>query len=226
MQGKRLKQSAEIGVGNETYLYGDLCRCMAVSYNPCKGKTKELIMKKKDFLFLAVAAVLAVAGNTAIWGQAEPTTADDFVARGMWYSQNGDDDRAIADCTQAIRLDPNRFDAYFGRGLSYFHKADYDRAIADFTQVIRLTPNTANAYYRRGRAYVGKGDIDRAIADFTQTIQLAPNHFDAYFDRGLLYFHKPDYDRAIADFTQVLRIDPNDADAKRWLDTARQQRGR
>ena len=44
-------------------------------------------MKKKYFLFSAVAAVLAVSGNTAIWGQGGPTTADDFVNRGRGISK-------------------------------------------------------------------------------------------------------------------------------------------
>ena len=67
-------------------------------------------------------------------------------------------DRAIADFTQAIRLDPNDTKAYTERGSAYNAKGDNDRAIADFTQALRLNSNDVAAYNNRGNAYYYKGD--------------------------------------------------------------------
>jgi tetratricopeptide (TPR) repeat protein len=53
----------------------------------------------------------------------------------------GDYDRAIADCTEAIRLDPDFDFAYAIRGASYGVKDDYDRAIADLETVLRIDPD-------------------------------------------------------------------------------------
>ena len=52
-----------------------------------------------------------------------------------------DFDRAIADFTEAIRLDPNPDLAYQWRGDAYSDKGEYDKAIADYTESIRLDPN-------------------------------------------------------------------------------------
>jgi tetratricopeptide (TPR) repeat protein len=41
-------------------------------------------------------------------------------------------DKAIAEYTKAIKLDPNDAGAYFNRGIAYGYKGDYDQAIADF----------------------------------------------------------------------------------------------
>jgi tetratricopeptide (TPR) repeat protein len=120
-------------------------------------------------------------------------------------------DRAIADYTQAIRLDPNFAEAYNARGNAYHHKKDYDRAIADYSQAMRLDPNFAEAYNARGLAYSDKGDYDRAIADLDQAIRLDPDLAMAYFNRGGVYYEKGDYDRAIADYSQAIRLDPNSA---------------
>ena len=49
-------------------------------------------------------------------------------------------DKAIADFTEAIRLDPKYAEAYCNRGCAYRNKGDYDKAIADFTEAIRLNP--------------------------------------------------------------------------------------
>ena len=62
-------------------------------------------------------------------------------------------DRAIADYTEAIRLDPKYANAYSNRGVAYSDKGDKDRAIADFTEAIRLDPKYADAYNNRGFAY-------------------------------------------------------------------------
>jgi tetratricopeptide (TPR) repeat protein len=58
-----------------------------------------------------------------------------------WYK--GDYDRAIADSTQALRLDPNFANAYSNRGNAYLRKRDYDRAIADYEAALRINPNDA-----------------------------------------------------------------------------------
>jgi tetratricopeptide (TPR) repeat protein/predicted small secreted protein len=122
-------------------------------------------------------------------------------------------DRAIADFTQAIRLDPDNAKAYKERGNAYYIKGDYDRAIADYTQAIRLDPDYALAYHNRGDAYSDKDDYDRAIADYTQAIRLNPDYASAYYSRGDAYSNKDDYDRAIADYTQVIRLDPDSVSA-------------
>jgi tetratricopeptide (TPR) repeat protein len=121
-------------------------------------------------------------------------------------------DRAIADYTQALRLDPNIALAYNNRGMAYAGKGDYDRAIADYTQALRLDPNIALAHNNRGMAYADKGDYDWAIADYTQALRIDPDLVAVYNNRGMAYAGKRDYDRAIADYTQALRLDPNDAD--------------
>ncbi|MBN2021958.1 MAG: trypsin-like peptidase domain-containing protein, partial [Pirellulales bacterium] len=115
-------------------------------------------------------------------------------------------DRAIADYTEAIRLDPKNALAYFFRGFAYRHKHEYDSAIADFTEAIRLDPKDADAYVWRGFAYLRKYEYDRAIADFTEAIRLKPEYALAYSGRGDAYRLKHEYDSAIADFTEAIRL--------------------
>jgi tetratricopeptide (TPR) repeat protein len=76
-----------------------------------------------------------------------PPVADDkaraekYVESGGEHYDKGDDDRAIADCDQAIRLNPKSAHTYAMRGHSYKKKGDYDRAIADFDRALAIDPN-------------------------------------------------------------------------------------
>ena len=110
-----------------------------------------------------------------------------YYSRGLAYYDKGDDDRAIADYNEAIRLDPKSAYAYSNRGLAYDHKGDLDRAIADYNEAIRLDPKYALAYFNRGNAYYQKGDDDRAIADYNEAIRLDPKYAFAYNNRGTAY---------------------------------------
>ena len=78
--------------------------------------------------------------------------------RGNAYHGKGDRDRAIADYSEAIRVDPKHPTSYNYRGNSYFEKGNYDSAIADYTEAIRLNPKYATAHHNRGLGYYRKGD--------------------------------------------------------------------
>jgi tetratricopeptide (TPR) repeat protein len=131
-----------------------------------------------------------------------------YVNRGLAYLVKGDYDRALADETKAIELNPQLADAYVNRGSASGSKGDYDREIADETKAIELNPQLADAYTERGIAYSLKGDYDRAIADYAQAIELNPQDLYAYQNRGVAHKNKGDYDRAIADYDQAIRLKP------------------
>jgi tetratricopeptide (TPR) repeat protein len=121
-----------------------------------------------------------------------------YYSRGLAYYDKGDDDRAIAEFNEAIRLDPKFAYAYSSRGLAYDHKGDLGHADPDYNEAIRLDPKYAQAYFNRGNAYYQKGDDDRAIADYSEAIRLDPKYAYAYNNRGTAYDRKGDDDRAIA----------------------------
>jgi tetratricopeptide (TPR) repeat protein len=155
------------------------------------------------------------------------TTA--YLTRGNVYQYGRQDyDRAAADYTEALRINPKYAEAYYNRGNAAYRngKRDYERAIADYTEAIRLDPKYANAYNLRGQAYYkGKKDYNNAIADFTEAIRLNPNIAMYFFNRGVAYhIGKQDYDQAIADYTEALHINPDDSDAANNLEVAKKDK--
>ncbi len=95
--------------------------------------------------------------------------------RGLAYVARGDNDRAIADYNEAIRLNPTNGLTFNERGLAYKAKGDLDRAIADLNEAVRFNSSNADIHYNRGHMLMEKGDLDRAIADFDEAIRLGPD---------------------------------------------------
>ncbi|MGO8785768.1 MAG: tetratricopeptide repeat protein, partial [Terriglobia bacterium] len=51
--------------------------------------------------------------------------AEAYYGRGFVYAERGDSDKAIADFTEAIRLNPQDTKGFIARGNSYARKGDY-----------------------------------------------------------------------------------------------------
>jgi lipoprotein NlpI len=92
------------------------------------------------------------------------------------YGAKGDNDRAIADYNEAIRLDPKYTFAYHNRGHAYRAKGDNDRAIADYNEAIRLDPKYTFAYHNRGLVNLYTDAQPKALADFNRESELDPKY--------------------------------------------------
>ncbi len=78
---------------------------------------------------------------------------------------------AIADATEALRLDPNLAAAYSERAYAYNLARRHAEAVADCDAALKINPRLAVAYSNRGYAYKALGD-PRADADFRHAERL------------------------------------------------------
>ena len=128
----------------------------------------------------------------------DPQYALAYSGRGKAYHGKGDNDRAIKDLDEAIRLDPKIADAYSYRGCLRrqgrsrqrhpgSRRGDPPRSEICGTISIAGWPTRASP-------------IDRAIKDYSQAIRLDARNASAYLHRGGAYFLKGDHDRAIKDY--------------------------
>jgi tetratricopeptide (TPR) repeat protein len=130
------------------------------------------------------------------------------------YINKGDNDRAIQDLDEAVRIDPNYATAYYNRGIAYNNKDQHERAIQDFDQAIRLKSDYIAAYNNRGSAYDDLGQYERAIQDYNEVIRRDPNYGMAINNRGVAYKNLHQYERAVADYTKAISLDQSKAN--RW----------
>ena len=132
--------------------------------------------------------------------------------RTLWsgpvYRGKGDNDRALAESNEAVRLDPQSSIAHDIRGFVYHVKGDEDGALADYGEAIRLDPKSPWPHNDRGISYFARGEKTLALADYDAAIRLNPKYAYPYFYRGDLYRDQGDLGRALSEYQTASRLLP------------------
>ena len=84
-------------------------------------------------------------------------------------------EETIADCTEAIRLDPDTPRIYLERAGALSKLDRYEEAVADYNRAIDLDPDDAAAYLGRCHAKSELGRHEEAIEDYDHAVGLDPS---------------------------------------------------
>lgn len=118
--------------------------------------------------------------------RANPESAEAYYGRGganvklrLSRATEGDirihEERALADFTVAIRLDPTYADAYFNRAMVLSSRAKFKQAAEDLLNAARYRPQDPEAHLWLGRLYEEK---------FEDRMPSAMDHYEKYVDLG------------------------------------------
>jgi tetratricopeptide (TPR) repeat protein len=162
--------------------------------------------------------------STAI--ELEPCSQN-YRGRGLTYVGKGDrleDDnlqrKALADFTEAVRLQPRSALPLFNRGVLYLYFNKIDEALNDLSRAIALENRDPQLYFYRAVARYRKmedegalrrlpgrkRDFSTAIEDFNQAIKLNDQVPEFWNFRGLCLAADGQFDQAIADYTRTLAL--------------------
>ena len=120
--------------------------------------------------------------------------------------------RAVADFSEAIRLNPSWAAAFVNRGAAYLGTGDHARAIADYSVAIRLNPLHAAAFNNRcvARAVAGQ-DLAQARSDCDTALGIIPGDANILDSRGLVGLKQERWQDAWNDYDEAVRTNPADA---------------
>ena len=134
-----------------------------------------------------------------------PTNATGFSGRGVAFLERHDFDHAIADFTEAARLEPLAAKHVYDRGAAYYEKGEDSLALKDFNAALRLDPRDMLALLARADLYRLNGDNAHAKADYAAAIAVAsgsdtpPERLAYAHERaGMFQEETRDYDAIIA----------------------------
>lgn len=114
-------------------------------------------------------AVQAIVEQTGVGPENAPVLPDEAVEHM---------EKAVADYTSAIELDPQYAKAYNNRGNARASLGDEERALQDYDTALELDDSLALAYFNRGLIHYRLGEYEDAIADLGMYLELVPEAED------------------------------------------------
>jgi tetratricopeptide (TPR) repeat protein len=132
-----------------------------------------------------------------------------FTLRATIYTVLKQDDRALADLEQAIRIDPKASVPHNQRGMILERLDRFAEARAEFDAAVALDPRNQNAWINRARLWTRYGDIDQAFSDYNQAEAVGGMQtWYALSGRARLALRLGEPLRAFADWTRAAELSP------------------
>ncbi|WP_459856785.1 tetratricopeptide repeat protein [Dongia sp. agr-C8] len=136
-----------------------------------------------------------------------------YVSRGKAQAQRNELKAAIADFSEALKIDPGATDALYNRGAAYALMGQASYALSDFAQVLERAPNDPDTLFYRALIYVNQGKIESAVKDLGGVLKQRPDDGISRLQRAGLLIALQRNEDAIADLNQLLKKDPAALDA-------------
>lgn len=115
-----------------------------------------------------------------------PRNAVTYNNRGVEYNAKGEVDRAIADHSTAIEVDPNYAKAYNSRcWLRATANRELPLALSDCENAISQAPKVAGNFDSRDFSYLRLSRLDEAITDYDAALKIDPKKAASPYGRGL-----------------------------------------
>lgn len=135
-----------------------------------------------------------------------------FLERGKLYLDSGLHDKALADFSKAIEINPKDAEIYDWRGTAY-QRLSQDVLSNSFVDIVNCpsckppseeaVSKTMNEYYKK------------AIEDYSRALKLEPDEPYFYHRRAVMYMgpgRNGDYENAIKDYEKAISLAPDDID--------------
>ena len=92
----------------------------------------------------------------------------------MIYEKLGQPDKALADFSKAIELDPKLRDGLVNRGVVYEKLGQWDKALDHYSKAIELDPNRELAWSNRGVDLREAGPTGQGARRLLQSHRIGP----------------------------------------------------
>jgi serine/threonine protein kinase/Tfp pilus assembly protein PilF len=133
-----------------------------------------------------------------------------FVNRGVLRIKQERFDDAIADLTQATKLNPTKYQAFVNLAQAHRRLNDLDAALQQLDFAVEREPTLAHLYRLRARLRQERNEPEMALADFDPAIRRddagSPFHVDNLVERGRLLLRTGKHEQSLASFDAAVKI--------------------
>jgi tetratricopeptide (TPR) repeat protein len=137
--------------------------------------------------------------------------AAEYARLGAALASRHEFERALADLSKAIELDPNGSEYLSARAKIYTQTGKIPLALADLDSVLALKPESIEAYISRAQIRLGQKNNTGALTDLDAAAALAPPHGDVRYTLAQLYAGAENFAAAIKQWDVWIESHPVDA---------------
>ncbi|MCR8668053.1 tetratricopeptide repeat protein [Aestuariibaculum sp. M13] len=135
-----------------------------------------------------------------------------YINRGLSYDRLQKYDLAIADFTEAIKLDSTDMASFIDRGLSKMHAGYLEKAKEDYNYVVYKNSNNGMAeaaLYWLARIHYSQGKFEEVIKNCDSYFTINSKDSELYFIRGTANDMLRNFEQSIKDYGKAIEIKPN-----------------
>ena len=137
----------------------------------------------------------------------QPTSAA-YHHRGNVRLTLGQFTEAVADFTEASKLEPKSSSPLVNRGIAKSGLGDRVSARRDFDRALELTPKDPSALVHRAMLSLDENNLPAAKTDVEHLLEVQPGSAEGLDCRGLIHLRENRLDEALADFSKAIEIFP------------------
>ena len=134
-----------------------------------------------------------------------PINANTRYAAGQLAEAQGQNDRALAQYQEALKVDPKFQNACFAIARMQMAQGKFPEAQAAWQQYIKLTNGAPEAYNDSAYCYEAAGQLDKAEETYKTAIAKDPVHSPCRVNYGLMLARHDRIDDAVAQLSTALK---------------------
>jgi tetratricopeptide (TPR) repeat protein/transglutaminase-like putative cysteine protease len=184
---------------------------MPASEAPGVAKRLAELVKMRLFVNQPGYAALTPQERTAIL-QSKPTTVEEYLQRASARLDSRAVDDALADYTEAAKLDPKSSRAIAGQAVAHAWKGDVQKARAEADEALKLDPKEIVARHAQGMVAERAEKWADEIIAYSAAIDASQGDVFALQHRAYAFMRLRDSKRALADSEAALKLVPVNPD--------------
>lgn len=126
----------------------------------------------------------------------------------------GDKERALAEFTKALEVNPNFVPAHMGVGDIYRMDRNWAMAQPSFARAAQLEPSNFDAQYFNGLMLQLLNRVTEAIAAYGRALRLRPDDFNSTLNLSAAYYSLDENAQALAYGREAVRLRPDNGPAR------------